>query len=75
MNVLYVNPEDIQLPGFKHGFFGGACGVYEDSVFLLGSLESFKAGKKVKSFLQSLEYEIIELFDGPLFAGGSILFV
>ena len=27
LNVLYVNPEGIMLPGFNHGFCGGACGV------------------------------------------------
>lgn len=75
LNVLHVSPEDIQLPGFKHGFFGGACGVNGNSVFILGSLTNYKDGEKVKSFLHSLEYEIVELFDGPLFDGGSILFL
>lgn len=75
LNVLHVNPDDIQLPGFKHGFFGGACGVVDNSVFILGSLENYKDGEKVKTYLHSLEYEIIELFEGPLFDGGSILFL
>jgi hypothetical protein len=75
LNVLYVNPEDIQLPGFKHGFFGGACGVMGNSIFILGSLNKFKDGEKVKAFCQSLNYEIIELFDGPLLDAGSILFI
>ena len=33
-----------------------------------------KDGKIVKDYLQFLSYEIVELYDGPLFDGGSILF-
>ena len=35
LDVLYVNPEGIILPGFSHGFFGGACGVYKNQILLL----------------------------------------
>jgi len=75
LEVLFVSPEDIQLSGFKHGFFGGTCGVWGNSVFILGSLKNYKDGGKVKAYLQSLNYEIIELYDGPLYDGGSILFL
>ncbi len=75
LNVLQVSPEDIQLPGFKHGFFGGTCGVLGNSIFILGSLKNYKDGGKVETYLHSLNYEIIELFDGPLYDGGSILFL
>jgi len=72
LNILYVNPKQIILPGFKHGFFGGAAGVIENDVFLSGCLKYFSDGENVKSFLQNLNYSIIELYDGPLFDGGSI---
>jgi hypothetical protein len=72
---LFVEPNDILLPGMKHGFFGGACGVHENKVFIIGSLRKFKEGEKVRDFLQSLEYAVVELYDGPLFDGGSILFL
>ena len=75
LDVLYVNPENIQLPGFKHGFIGGACGVVDNSLFILGSLKNYKEGEKINDYLQSLNFKIIELFDGPLFDGGSILFL
>jgi hypothetical protein len=73
MEVLYVNPEDIILPDKKHGFFGGCCGVFGNKVFILGNLNFFGDGYKVGQFLSSLDYEIIELYDGPMFDGGSIL--
>ncbi len=73
--VLYVNPEGILLEDFRHGFFGGCCGVYEDKVFIVGSLKLYPEGEKVRAFLNGLGYEIIELYDGPLFDGGGMLFI
>lgn len=70
---MYVNPEGIQLPGFDHGFVGGAAGIYKDQVFFIGNLDYFSEGEKFRHFLSG--YEIIELYDGPLFDGGSILFL
>jgi len=75
LETLFVNPDDINLPGFKHGFFGGTCGVYENKVFIIGSLAQYKDGEKVREFLNQLDYEIIELYNGPLFDGGSLFFV
>ncbi|MEZ5083906.1 MAG: hypothetical protein R2750_10720 [Bacteroidales bacterium] len=75
VNVLMVNPSDIILPGVKHGFFGGCCGVLHDTVFIIGSLSKFKDGEKVSEFLSASGYKIVELYNGPLFDGGSILFI
>ncbi len=74
-NNLFVDPSDILLPDMNHGFFGGACGVHENKVFIIGNLDKFSDGKKVRDFLLILDYEIIELYDGPLFDGGSLLFL
>ncbi len=74
-SVLFVSPEGILLEGFRHGFFGGCCGVLEDKVFILGSLKRYPEGEKVRTFLTGLGYEIIELYDGPLFDGGGVLFI
>ncbi|MBZ0198530.1 MAG: hypothetical protein K8H86_01595 [Ignavibacteriaceae bacterium] len=72
---LFVQSDDISLPGFKHGFFGGACGVFDDNVFILGNLKNLYDGQNVKYFLEQLEYNIIELNDGNLFDAGSILII
>ncbi|MCD4790706.1 MAG: hypothetical protein K8R37_11960 [Bacteroidales bacterium] len=74
-NVLMVDPKGIVLPGFEHGFFGGACGVFKDNVFVLGNLHYFDDGEKVRQFLKRLDYEIVELYNGPLFDGGTIMFI
>ncbi len=73
MDVLYVDSSQVLLPGFEHGFFGGCAGVYRDMVFLSGSLKYLNDGERVKNYLRKLNYQVIELYDGPLFDGGSIL--
>jgi hypothetical protein len=72
LEVLYINPEGIVLPGFKHGFFGGTCSIYKKKVYFIGNLDHFLEGNKIRTFLSS--YEIIELYDGPLFDGGGLIF-
>lgn len=73
--VLYVDPKEILLPGFSHGFFGGACGVFKDSVYLIGNLAYHRGGSEIRGFIQSSGYKITELYEGPLFDGGSLIFL
>ncbi len=75
INVLFVNPQGIELPGFDYGFFGGACGVYKDTVFIVGSLNKYNDGEKVRAYLINMGYEIIELYDGSLFDCESLVVV
>lgn len=75
LSVLYVSSESVVLPGLKHGFFGGACGVMDSTVFLCGSLKFHPQGDEIKSFLNYNGYEVLELYNGPLFDAGSILFI
>lgn len=75
LNVLYVSPEGILLQGFSHGFLGGTCGLWNGRVFFAGSLKYHNNGSEIKAFLHNLGYETVELYDGPLFDCGSILFL
>lgn len=73
--TLLVDPADILLPGFKNGFFGGTCGVVNDIVFFMGSLKKFRDGDTVRNFLEVLNYQVVELYDGQLLDCGSLLFL
>ncbi len=73
--VLYVDPENILLQGFSHGFFGGACGVWQQTVFISGSLTHHPQGETIRQFINSAGFTVEELYDGPLFDGGSIVFI
>jgi hypothetical protein len=73
--VLFVDPDGIILPGFRHGFFGGACGVWQKTVFISGSLKYHSQGEKIRKFIGNAGFSIAELYDGPLIDGGSIFFI
>ena len=75
LEVLYVSPGGIMLPGFPNGFFGGCCGVWEDKLFITGSLNHYAEGDKVRQFSRRAGFRVIELYNGPLFDGGGILFI
>jgi len=73
--VLYVNPDGILLEGFPNGFIGGVCGVNENMIFIAGSLSQIKEGQKIREFLSRHFLTPIELYDGPLIDGGSIILI
>jgi hypothetical protein len=75
LDVLCVNPDGIILPGEEYGFLGGTSGISDTRIFIVGNLNYFPEGKKVRSYLENLNYEIIELYNGPLYDGGSILII
>jgi hypothetical protein len=74
-HVLLVTTDNIILPGQRYGFIGGACGIHENKLFIIGNLKHHKDGEKIKQFAGSINYNIIELYNGPLFDGGSIIFI
>jgi len=71
--VLFVNPNGIILSGFKNGFIGGTCGIFEDKIVFIGNLNHLPEGNKIQKFVS--DYEIIELYNGPLYDGGSLIFI
>lgn len=75
VETLFVSPRGIDLPGFKNGFFGGCCGVYQNKLFVLGKLTKYPEGEKVREFVGKLNFQIIELCDTVLFDGGGVLFI
>lgn len=67
--------ENIVLPGFDHGFVGGACGVWDQKIFLCGSLRHYSWSKSFASLVESAGFQIIELSDGLLHDVGSMFFI
>ena len=70
---LYVSPEGILLPGFRNGFIGGTMCVYQNSVVFTGSLSQYPEGVRLGNYLVSMNYNIIELYDGPLVDSGGVI--
>lgn len=75
ISVLFINPEQIILPGFKNGFFGGCCGILNNNLFITGCLSNFENADEIKKLLIEANVNLIELSDNQLFDGGSILFL
>ncbi len=75
VETLFVHSAGISLPGFPNGFFGGCCGVLLNKFFVLGNLDKYRDGNKVRQFAAKINMQIIELCDTPLFDGGGIIFV
>lgn len=75
IDALFVSPAGIQLPGHEYGLFGGCCGVFDRTLFILGSLDYFHDGVRVKSYVARQGFKIVELTNGPLFDGGGLFFV
>lgn len=75
LEVLFVDPTCVKLDGFERGFFGGACGLHDNTLFVCGSLKYFKEKKFIESFVARAGISIIELYDGPPVDVGTILFL
>jgi hypothetical protein len=75
LDVQYIEPTCIKLDGFEHGFFGGAIGLFENKLFICGSLNYFKEKAIIESFVKRSGVSIIELYDGEPVDVGTILFL
>ncbi|MBE0649279.1 MAG: hypothetical protein IH595_00415 [Bacteroidales bacterium] len=73
VKIDYFSPKGILLPGFKYGFLGGTMGLFEDKAYLLGALKFYPEGDTLGEVLTKAGYEIIELYQGLLFDGGSLM--
>ena len=72
---ICIDAKGIELPGFSHGFFGGCCGIFDQKLFVIGKIDHLENAKEFREFITSKNIEIIELYNGNLFDGGSILFL
>lgn len=74
-DCLCVNPENIVLPPYKHGFIGGCLGIIENNLFVIGSLDLLPDADRIRSFIEKRTIEPVELCDGGLYDGGGLFFV
>ncbi len=72
---LYVNPKPIFLTEKMHGMFGGCSGIYKNKLLIIGSLKYFNEQKSIENFCNTENIEIVELYNGQPFDGGSIIYI
>jgi len=75
LQAYYFDSEDVLLAGQDHGFFGGAMGIYQGKLYIIGSLRYYNQAEALKDLCLSKALEIVELYDGPLIDGGGIFFL
>lgn len=75
LDVHFISPHGIILPGFDHGFLGGCCGMTGKSLVITGSLAHHPQGEAIRNIVQSKHLDIVELSDGPLFDCGGLFFI
>lgn len=75
VSVLAVDASSIRLPGYRCGCFGGCCGLAQGRLFIVGALSYHPQGEAVRKFVAQVGYEVVELYDGPLFDAGSLFFI
>lgn len=73
LETFFADPAPIILPGQKHGFIGGCMGAATGRLFICGSLDFHPSGQALRKALKKRNTEIVELYHGPLWDGGSIL--
>ncbi|MEI8203640.1 MAG: DUF6873 family GME fold protein [Bacteroidota bacterium] len=75
LDVRLVDDRDVLLKRYKHGFWGGAVGLYQQNLFICGSLAHHASGEQIKQIAYEANVEIVELFDGQIEDIGGIRFV
>ncbi len=76
INVLKISnsPEAVKLCGYDYGFIGGACGIYENTVYFTGNIGMHPDGASIIDFCERLGFKIVCLSDDRLCDIGGIMF-
>ena len=75
IDVLQVDEKDILLPGFDHGFIGGASGKFMESVYFTGDLSRLAKGGEIAAFCQKHGIKPVSLTQERLVDCGGLFFV
>ena len=75
ISTFLLTPKSIVLEGFEYGFIGGCAGVLNQEIYFIGNLDYYLEGVRLRKIIKQQNYQLIELYDGPLFDGGGIVFI
>ena len=73
MEVLFIEPEHVELPGFPYGFLGGASASFEDMVVFHGDLSKHPDYPRIKTFVEAAQKELVFFDHFQLTDIGSVL--
>lgn len=76
LEVMYVDPTEVILDGYSHGFIGGASGIVnERSIFFCGDLSEHAQSEQIIDFCEKRDVDVLCLKDLPLYDVGTLLFL
>ena len=74
MDVLLISNDNISLPGFSNGFFGGCTGMSSfDELLINGNIDTLPNASDIKNFLTKKNIKIRNLTEGEVKDIGSII--
>ncbi len=73
IECLLIDPGEVLLPGFNHGFIGGACGRVGDRMVFNGDLSAHSRFKEIKDLCTGCGLECVYFESYHLTDIGSIL--
>ncbi|MCR5264906.1 MAG: TerB N-terminal domain-containing protein [Clostridiales bacterium] len=75
IDTLVISPGGISLPGYDHGFIGGASGVIGRNIFFFGSIDRHPDAFQICEFINKRGYGSVSLWnDGLVDLGGLYYF-
>lgn len=75
IDLLFVRPGYIELPGYDTGFIGGASGRLGDKIYFCGDLDTHPDAMAIKAFCAAHCRTAVSLSDDRLFDAGTIFFI
>lgn len=75
IDTLSVAEGNIELPGYDHGFIGGASGLCENVLYFCGNIEAHPSYAEICRFAERHKTELISLSDEPLYDVGGLFFL
>lgn len=75
LSVTLISEGGVSLPPYKHGFIGGAAGIYGRHVYFAGALSRHPDGDRIAEACRIAGFEPISLGSAPLHDVGGILFL
>ena len=74
MDVLLISNENISLPPYPNGFFGGSCGLGSGKELLInGDINTLPDAERIKNFLNKRSIHIKSIQEGEITDIGSII--
>lgn len=65
----------VRLEGYDYGFLGGACGLYNNTMYFCGNLSLHPDSKRISDFCLSRGVRVVSLSDDNLCDVGGIFFL